>query len=238
MYVVSLTSRHIENQIEIHLLVPKRIFRYLESTANFGLFYKKNEKSNLYGFTDSDYTGVLDDRRSTSRYLFMMASAIVSWLSKKQPIVMLPTIKAKLVAAIACACQAIWLKKILEELHFKQEEAIVIYCDNNSAIKLSKNTHIDVEHHFLRDLTNNQEIDFFFYYKSEDQVADVSNKPLKLASFLKLRKLLGVCKMEDSTWRRVLHFIFKLNVYNISLKGGIVGNFIFMSIKYLCWLSL
>ena len=74
---------------------------------------------------------------------------------------MLPTIKAKLVAAIACACQAIWLKKILEELHFKQEEAIVIYCDNNSAIKLSKNTHIDVEHHFLRDLTNNQEIDFF-----------------------------------------------------------------------------
>lgn len=74
---------------------------------------------------------------------------------------MLPTIKAKLVVAIACACQAIWLKEILKELHFKQEEAIIIYCDNNSAIKLSKNTHIDVEHHFLRDLTNNQEIDFF-----------------------------------------------------------------------------
>lgn len=73
----------------------------------------------------------------------MMGSAAVSWSSKKQPIVMLSTTEAEFVATTACACQATWLKKkkktILEESHFKQEEATAIYCDSNSTIKLSKN---------------------------------------------------------------------------------------------------
>lgn len=79
-----------------------------------------------------------------------------------------------------------------------------IFCDNNSAIKLSKNPvlhgrckHIDVRYHFLRDLTKDEVIDLIFC-RSEDQVADIFTKPLKLAGFLKLRKLLGVCTLEDS----------------------------------------
>lgn len=72
----------------------------------------------------------------------------------------LSTIEAEFVAATVCACQAIWLRKILECLYFKQEEAATIYCDNGSTIKLSKNLvlhgwskHIDGRYHFLRDLT-------------------------------------------------------------------------------------
>ena len=155
MHAVSLISRFMECPKEIHLLAAKRIFRYLQGTANYGLFYKKGEKSDLFGFTDSDYAGDLDDRKSTSGYVFMLGSGAVSWSSKKQPIVTLSTTEAEFVAATACACQAIWLKKILEELHFKQEGAIAIYCDSSSAIKLSKNPvlhgrskHIDVKFHF------------------------------------------------------------------------------------------
>ncbi|RVW60251.1 Retrovirus-related Pol polyprotein from transposon TNT 1-94 [Vitis vinifera] len=62
----------------------------------------------------------------------------VSWSSKKQPIVTLSTTEAEFVAATTCACQAIWLRKILEELHLKQVGATTIFCDNNSTIKLSK----------------------------------------------------------------------------------------------------
>ncbi|XP_073292954.1 uncharacterized protein [Primulina huaijiensis] len=109
------------------------------------------------------------------------------------------------IAATSCACQASWLKKILEELQFKQHGATTIFCDNSSAIKLSKNPvlhgrskHIDVRYHFLRDMTNDGLIDLV-YCKSEDQVADVLTKPLKLATFLKLRKLLGVCTLKEST---------------------------------------
>ncbi|KAK2968675.1 hypothetical protein RJ640_001578 [Escallonia rubra] len=198
MYSVSLISRYMENPTELHLLAAKRIFRYLKGTIDFGLLYKKGEKSYLIGFTDSDYAGDIDDWKSTSGYAFMLGSGAVSWSSKKQPIVTLSTTEAEFVAATSCACQAIWLRKILEELHFKQEEATTIYCDNSSAIKLSKNPvlhgrskHIDVKVHFLRDLTKEGVIDLI-YCRNEDQVADIFTKPLKKAAFQKLRKLLGV----------------------------------------------
>ena len=87
MHFVSLISRYIENPTEMHLLAAKRILHYLQGTRLFGLFYKKGQKINLFGFTDSDYAGDQDDhRRSTSGYVFMFGTRVISWLSKKQPI--------------------------------------------------------------------------------------------------------------------------------------------------------
>ena len=161
MYYVSLISRYMENPTEMHLLAANRILRYLQGTRDFGLFYKKGEKLELFGFTDSDYAGDQDDRRSTSGYVFMLATGVVSWSSKKQQIVSLSTSEVEFIAAIACACQAIWLRRILEELQFMQVEATTVFCDNNSIIKLSRNPvlherskHIDVKYYFLRDLNN------------------------------------------------------------------------------------
>ncbi|CAL8156616.1 unnamed protein product [Prunus armeniaca] len=118
-------------------------------------------------------------------------------------IVTLSTTEAEFIAAAACSCQAIWLRRIVEELHGLQEGPTPVYCDNNSAIKLSKNLvlhgrskHIDVRYHFLHDLTKAETIDLI-YRRSEDQVADILTKPLKLPVFSKLRKLLGVCSVKD-----------------------------------------
>ena len=204
MFVVSFVSRFMEHPKEAHLRVTRRILRYLKGTLDFGLFYRKGEKSDLIGFTDSDYVGDLDDRKSTSGYVFMMGSEAISWSSKKQPIVTLSTTEAEFVAATSCACQAIWLRKILEKLQFKQTGATTVYCDNSSAIKLSKNPvlhgrskHIDVRYYFLRDLVEDGTIDLV-HCRSEDQVADILTKSLKPAPFLKLRELLGVCRLEDS----------------------------------------
>nr|XP_034896856.1 secreted RxLR effector protein 161-like [Populus alba] len=201
MYAVSLISRYMENPKEIHLLAAKRIFRYLQGTADFGLLYKKGEHSDLMGFTDNDYAGDQDDRKSTSGYVFMLGTGAVSWSSKKQPIVTLSTTEAEFVAAASCACQAIWLRRILEEIQFKQQGATSIYCDNNSTIKLSRNPvlhgrskHIDVKYHFLRDLAKDEVINLIFC-RSEDQMADIFTKPLKTSLFHKLRKLLGVCSL-------------------------------------------
>ena len=66
-----------ENPTEIHLLATKRILRYLQGTRDFGLFYKKGEKSDLFGFTDSDYARDQDDRRSTSEFVAAINSASV-----------------------------------------------------------------------------------------------------------------------------------------------------------------
>ncbi|CAL5368349.1 unnamed protein product [Camellia sinensis] len=204
MHAVSLISRYMENPTQLHLLPAKRIFRYLVGTINFGILYRKEGNFGLLGFTDSDYAGDPDDRRSTSGYVFMMGSGAVSWSSKKQQIVTLSTTEAEFVAAASCACQAIWLRRLLEELHYHQQGPTPVYCDSSSAIKLSKNPvlhgrskHIDVRYHFLRDLTKDETIDLI-YCRSEDQVADILTKPLKLAIFVKLRRLLGVCSMENT----------------------------------------
>ena len=204
MYSVSLVSRYMEYPTEEHLLAAKRILRYLQGTRDFGLFYRKGTKSNLLGFTDSDFVGDQDDRRSTSGYAFMFGTGAITWSSKKQPIVTLSSIEAEFVAATACTCQAIWLRRILEEFQFKQLEATQVFCDNNSSIKLSKNPvlhgrskHIDVRYYFLRELTKEKIVELI-HCKSEDQVVDLFTKPLKLASLQKLRALLGVCTMEEA----------------------------------------
>lgn len=115
-----------------------------------------------------------DHWKSALGYVFMLDSGAVAWLSKKQSIVTLSTTEAKSVAATSCACQAIWLKKILEVLHFKQKEPTVIFYDSTSIIKFSKNyvlhdknKYIDVKYHFLRDLQKDEKIDLF-YCKSEN----------------------------------------------------------------------
>ncbi|GKU96896.1 hypothetical protein SLEP1_g10077 [Rubroshorea leprosula] len=199
MHAVSLISRYMDCPKEVHLLAAKRILKYLQGTAEYGLFYKNGEKSELFGFTGSDFARDLDDRKSTSGYVFIMGIAAISWTSRKQSIVTLSTTEAEFVAATTCACQAIWLRKVLEELQVKQEGPMLIFCDNSSTIKLSKNPvlhgrckHMDVKFHFLRDLTNEGVIDLV-YCRTEDQIADIFTKPLKLSAFRRQRELLGVC---------------------------------------------
>jgi hypothetical protein len=172
--------------------------RYLRGTTNLGIFYKKGGSDELIAFTDSDYNGDLENRKSTSGYIFMLSSGALSWSSKKQPVIILLTTEAKFVAAASCACQVVWMRRILEKLGNTQCDSTTLFCDNSSTIKLSKNPvmhgrskHIDVRFHFLRDLTKERSVELI-YYGTRDQVADVITKPLKLESFLKMRELLGV----------------------------------------------
>ena len=83
MHSVSVISRYMECPTEIHLLATKRILRYLQGTKEFGLFFKKGEKPDLFGFTDSDYAGDSDDQKNTSRYVFLLRTGAISWSSKK-----------------------------------------------------------------------------------------------------------------------------------------------------------
>ena len=117
MHVVSLISRYMENPSEAHLLTAKRIFRYVKGTADFGILYKNSENSNLIRFSDSDYAGDIDDRKSTSGAVFMLNSGVVAWSYKKQQIMTLSTTEAEFVAATSSSCEAIWLRKLLETLH-------------------------------------------------------------------------------------------------------------------------
>lgn len=114
-YSVSLISRYMENATELHLLGAKESFAICKELRDFGSYYKKSNKSNMTGYTDSNYTRDQDDR-STSNYVFMFGTSAISWSPKKQRIVTLSSTETKFVAATTCACQAIWMRKILNEL--------------------------------------------------------------------------------------------------------------------------
>uniref|UniRef100_A0A2N9FY74 Integrase catalytic domain-containing protein n=1 Tax=Fagus sylvatica TaxID=28930 RepID=A0A2N9FY74_FAGSY len=158
MYVVSLISRFMASPTELHLQAAKRVLRYLKGTVDLGVFYRKKGNGELMAYTDSDYAGDVDDRKSTSGYVFLLSEGAVSWSSKKQPVVTLSTTEAEFVAAASCACQGVWMRRVLEKLGHPQGKCTTVLCDNSSTIKLSKNPvmhgrskHIDVRFHFLRD---------------------------------------------------------------------------------------
>ena len=198
MFIVSLISRYMERPTESHLLAAKTALRYIKGTVSLGMFYKKGGSEKLVGYTDSDYAGDQDDRKSTSGYVFLMSSGAISWSSKKQPVVTLSTTEAEFIAAASSACQVVWLRRILKVLNQEQSSPTVVFCDNISAIKLSKNLvmhgrskHIDIRFHFLRDLVRDGILELI-HCSTQQQVANVLTKPLKLDVFLRMRGLLGV----------------------------------------------
>jgi hypothetical protein len=191
-YSMCLVARYMDRPTEIHVAAVKRIMRYLKGTLNYGMLYKANDSENLclIGWSDSDYAGDLDDRKSTTGYLYMLGSGAISWSSKKQPIVTLSTTEAEFIAAASCACQGIWLRNVLDFLKQKQQGCTIIYYDNSSSIKLSKNPvmhgrckHIDVRFHFLRDLTKDGIVELV-HCKTDEQHADLFTKPLKFVFVL------------------------------------------------------
>ncbi|CAJ2654342.1 unnamed protein product [Trifolium pratense] len=204
-YAVCLAARYMERPTEMHVAVVKRILRYLKGTLTLGVLYKCRNGNDfvLQGWSDSDYAGDYDDRKSTSGYVFTLGESAICWSSKKQPIVTLSTTEAEFVPAASCACQCLWLKNILSHLLVEQAGCVCINCDNSSSIKLSKNPimhgrckHIDVRYHFLRDLSRDGVIELK-YCKSQDQLADIMTKPLKLESFCRLREGLGMSIAQD-----------------------------------------
>jgi len=200
MFVVNLLSRYLAHPAELHLQAVKRVLRYIKGTLSYGIFYKQSGDVELLAYTDNDYAGDLEDRKSTLGLLFMLSSRAVSWSSKKQPVVTLSTTEAEFIAAAFCACQAVWLRRMLEKLDHASAGTTIIYCDNNSTIKLSKNPvmhgrskHIDVRFHFLRELTQD-EVVTLLHCRSQEQLADIMTKPLPRVVFEKLRTLMGVCE--------------------------------------------
>ncbi|GKB28168.1 retrovirus-related pol polyprotein from transposon TNT 1-94 [Tanacetum coccineum] len=199
MYVVCLISRFMANPTQLHFAVVKRIMRYLKGTMEYGIWYKNEGRTGVVGYTDSDYAGDIDDSKSTSGYVFLMGGGAVAWSSRKQPIVTLSTTEAEYIAAATCACQAIWMRRVLKEIGYDQGGEMVLLCDNTSTIKLSKNAvlhgrskHIRVRYHFLRDLVKEGVIKLV-YCHTEEQLADIMTKPLKMVTFQRIREAFGMC---------------------------------------------
>lgn len=200
MFAASLLSRYMQEPSQIHFGAAKRVLRYLQGTLDYGILYKAAESSKLIGYTDSDWAGCLDDMKSTSAYVFSLGSGACSWASKKQSVVAQSTAEAEYIAAAKATSQAIWLRRILEDIGEKQEKGTTLYCDNKSAIAIGKNPvnhertkHIAIKYHFIKEAIE-KEIVQLEYCRSEEQLADILTKALSKEKFCHLRELIGVVK--------------------------------------------
>ncbi|GLU00818.1 hypothetical protein SLE2022_181580 [Rubroshorea leprosula] len=197
-FATSVLSRFMQSPSRTHYGAARRILRYLKGTISFGILYAKNEQFNLFGYSDSDWAGCVDDRRSTSGYAFFLGSGAISWSSKKQASTALSSSEAEYISLTAAACQATWTRRILEDMKQVQVQPTTIFCDNQSTIAMTKNPvfhsrtrHIETRHHFIRELVASGGLEVV-HCNSKDQVADIFTKPLPLDKFIHLRDLLGV----------------------------------------------
>jgi len=120
---------------------------------------------------------------------------------KKQTVVALSYTEAEYIALCAAGCQALWLRWMLKELKYSQEKETVLYCDNNSAIALSKNPvfhgrskHIRIKYHYIRHLIKEGEV-VVKHCKTQNQIADIFTKALKAETFVKLKEKHGVTRV-------------------------------------------
>ena len=138
------------------------------------------------------------ERKSTSGGIFSIESIEVSWYRRKQRFVALSSAEAEYMAAHLAACEAIWMRKILVGLFGSHLDPTVIYCDNQSCIKLSVNLvfhdrskHIDIRYHHIRYCVQ-QKIMLLSYIPTEDQDADILTKVLTRSKFEYHRDMIGV----------------------------------------------
>ena len=159
-FAVGMVSRYQSNPEPAHWVVVKRIFRYLRGTTDFALCFHRGDLR-LKGYSDVDWTGDRDERKSTSGYAFILGSGVVSWCNKKQTCVALSTMESEYVVCAAVVQEVIWLKRFLQRLgittHF--EEAVTLYSDSTAALAYAKDPkyhgkskHIEIKYHFIKDM--------------------------------------------------------------------------------------
>ena len=196
---VGTLSQYMSKPSKDHWMGVKRILRYRKGTLKYGLqFSAQEEKPELFGYTDADWAGDVDTRRSTSGYVFQIGSGTVSWSSRKQQTVAKSSTEAEYVALSSATQEAVWLRHLMKDLGRQMDAPTTIYEDNQGATELAKNAkfhnrtkHIDICHHFVRERVVSNEIRVI-YCPMEDMIADIMTKGLAKLTFEKLRDLLAV----------------------------------------------
>ncbi|PNX67789.1 cationic amino acid transporter 1-like protein, partial [Trifolium pratense] len=182
----------------------KRILRYIRGTMDYGILFPNTDKGNqceLIAYTDSNWCGDANDRKSTAGYLSLLNNAPIAWCSKKESVVALSSCEAEYIATSLCACQAIWLVNLMEEMTGEDHGSVTMNIDNISAINLAKNPvahgkskHIEMRFHYLREQVNNGRL-CLQHCKSEEQIADIMTKSVQTELFKRMRNMIGLTSL-------------------------------------------
>ena len=186
VYIVIYLSRFSTSYDATHFKAAKRILRYLVTTSGRRLTYHqqpKDSKMKLIIYSDSDWAGDINDRRSFSGSITYLNNSPISWLSKKQITVALSSVEAEYMALSDATKEALYAFNLLRQF-FDIETPASINIDNKGAGYIAENyvnnkltKHIDVRYHFVRYYIEHKLIELF-YVPSAENIADIFTKPL------------------------------------------------------------
>lgn len=194
-------TKFLNNPGRAHWEAAKHTVRYLKGTINLGITFDGKLPLHLEGYSDADWAGDIDSRKSTTGYVFLLAGAPISWSSKRQPTVALSTMEAEFMAVCAATQEALFLKQLLADINQNEAvgaDGIIIHEDNQGCLAYTKDPkfhgrakHIDIKWHFVRDELKKGTIKIV-YINTSDQIADLLTKGVPKAQFLRLIKLMGM----------------------------------------------
>lgn len=179
-----------------HMKAARHVLRYLSGTRDLAITYGLNKNSSIIGF--SDWAGDLDDRHSTTGYIFKMAGGPIAWSSHKQHTVAVSTTQAEYQALSTASAHALWIENVIDQLQFDCKPPIPIYVDNKGAVDLSHNPthhkrtkHINIIHHTIQERVENGQVNVI-HISTANNVSDVLTKPLPAVRHCELVSRLGL----------------------------------------------
>jgi hypothetical protein len=186
--------------LETHWKAVKRILRYLNGTISHGLLLNPSPSSppfSLRAYSDADWANDQDDRRSTSGSCIYFGTNLVSWGSKKQPLVARSSTEAEYRSMANTTADLVWIQSLLHELQVPCHTPTLL-CDNLSAVSLAHNPvlhsrtkHMELDIHFVREKVLSKQL-HILHVPATDQLADPLTKPLPPTNYATIRSKLKV----------------------------------------------
>jgi histone deacetylase 1/2 len=197
-YAVNHVCQFVQSPREPHGSAVKRILRYVSHTSTYGLHLRPASAGMLSAFSDADWAGNPDDRRSKGGHAVFLGPNLIAWSACKQATVSRSSTEAEYKAVANATVEIIWVQSLLRELRVSQPRPPIIWCDNIGATYLSSNPvfhartkHIEVDYHFVRERVAQKLLQIKFI-SSKDQLADIFIKPLSLPLFKGCRRNLNL----------------------------------------------
>ena len=216
-YAVSVLSRHLARPNTKLIAAAKRVIQYLKRTRNFGITWtcdeatvKAREANVLFASVDASYANCQLTRKSHGGWLTFVNNGCVSWKSGRQPIVTLSSCEAEYVALCSMVCEVKYLRSLMAELGFPQEEPTLIWEDNRATIMIAENDsssagrckHIDVRFRFVAEAVRDGAVRVR-YCPSAYNYADILTKPLVPVKFDSMRHMCHDSKVDQMSTRGV-----------------------------------
>uniref|UniRef100_A0A2N9IFH7 Reverse transcriptase Ty1/copia-type domain-containing protein n=1 Tax=Fagus sylvatica TaxID=28930 RepID=A0A2N9IFH7_FAGSY len=196
-FVVHQVCQFMNAPTDIHLVAGKRILRYLRGTLDHGLYYTPSPTF-LSAFTDADWAGDPNDRRSTSGLLVFLGHNLITWSAKKQLTVSRSSTEIEYCTLASASAELCWLHVLLKDLGIYFHDSPILWCDNVSALAITSNPvfhartkHIEVDFHFIRERVLRKDLQVKFVFTT-DQLADIFIKGLSSHRFYDLQSKLLV----------------------------------------------